>query len=68
MQLGLKPLENKLPNKQTNKQTNKAIMGIFALITSDNVEFNLRADHGLHKLITRDWLLESTAPVFVNEC
>ena len=25
------------------------------------------ADHGLHELI-RDWLLDSTAPVFVNEC
>ena len=40
---------------------------IFALITGDNVEFNLRADHGLHELV-RDWLLDSTAPVFVNEC
>ena len=27
-------------------------------ITSDNVEFNLRADHGLHELI-KDWLLDS---------
>ena len=35
---------------------------IFALITGDNVEFNLRADHGLHELV-RDWLLDSTAPV-----
>ena len=40
---------------------------IFALIIGDNVEFNLRADHGLHELI-RDWLLDSTAPVFVNKC
>ena len=40
---------------------------IFALITADNVEFNLRADHGLQELV-RDWLMESTAPVFVNEC
>ena len=35
---------------------------IFALITGDNVEFNLRADHGLHKLV-KGWLLDSTAPV-----
>ena len=35
---------------------------MFALITGDNVEFNLRADHGLHELV-RDWLLDSTAPV-----
>ena len=40
---------------------------IFAPITGDNVEFNLRADHGIHELI-KDWLLGSTAPVFVNEC
>ena len=38
---------------------------IFALITGDNVEFILRADHGLHELV-KDWLLDSTAPVFVN--
>ena len=38
---------------------------IFAFITGDNGVFNLRADHGLHELI-RDWLLDSTAPVFVN--
>ena len=35
---------------------------IFALITGDNVEFNLHANHGLRKII-RDWLLDSTAPV-----
>ena len=40
---------------------------MFALITGDNVEFNLRAHHGPHELV-RDWLLDSTAPVFVNEC
>ena len=40
---------------------------IFALITGDNVEFSLCADHGLHELV-RDWLLDSTAPVFVNTC
>ena len=40
---------------------------IFALITGDNVEFNLRADHGLHDLV-KNWLLDSTAPVSVNEC
>ena len=40
---------------------------IFALINDDNAEFNLRVDHGLHELV-RDWLLDSTAPVFVNEC
>ena len=34
---------------------------IFALINDDNAEFNLRVDHGLHKLV-RDWLLDSTAP------
>ena len=34
---------------------------IFALITGDNVEFNLCE-------LVRDWLLDSTAPVFVNEC
>ena len=38
---------------------------IFALITGNNVEFNLRADHGLHELV-KDWLLGSTAPVFVD--
>ena len=37
---------------------------IFALITGDNVEFNLRFGHGLHKLV-KDWLLDSTAPAFV---
>ena len=40
---------------------------MFALITDDNVEFDLCADHGLQELI-RDWLLDSIAPVFVNEC
>ena len=40
---------------------------IFALITGDNVEFNLHADHGLHKLV-KDLLLDSAALVFVNEC
>ena len=42
---------------------------IFALITGNNVELKkkIRADHGLHELI-RDWLLDSIAPVFVNEC
>ena len=40
---------------------------IFALINDDYAEFNLRVDHGLHELV-RDWLLDSTAPVFVNEC
>ena len=40
---------------------------IFALITGDNVEFNLHADHGLHEL-NRDWLLDSAAPCFMNEC
>ena len=39
---------------------------IFALITGDNVEFDLRADHGLHELI-RDWLLDFTASTFANE-
>ena len=28
---------------------------IFALITDDNVEFNIHAEHGLHELV-RDWL------------
>ena len=37
---------------------------IFALVTGDNVEFNLRADHGLHEFV-KDWLLNSTAPAFV---
>ena len=36
---------------------------IVALITGYTVEFNLRADHGLHELV-RGWLLKSTAPVF----
>ena len=40
---------------------------IFALTTGDNVEFNLRDDHGLRELV-RDWLLDYTVPVFVNEC
>ena len=40
---------------------------IFALINGDNAEFNLRVDHGLHELVS-DWLMDSTAPVFVNEC
>ena len=40
---------------------------IFALINDDNAEFNLRVNHGLHELV-RDWLLDSAAPVFVNEC
>ena len=40
---------------------------IFALITGDNVEFNLRADRSLHELV-RDWLLDSTAPASMNEC
>ena len=40
---------------------------IFALITDDNVEFNLRPDHGLHELV-KVWLLDSTAPASVNEC
>ena len=35
---------------------------IFALITGDNVEFNLHANHGLRELVS-DWLLGSTAPV-----
>ena len=35
---------------------------IFALINGDNVEFNLRFDHVLHKLV-RDWPLDSTAPI-----
>ena len=48
--------------------TNKGELScIFALINDDNAEFNLRVDHGLHELV-RDWLLDSTAPVFVNEC
>ena len=37
----------------------------FALITGDNVEFNLRADHGLHELV-KAWLLDSTAATSVN--
>ena len=40
---------------------------IFALTNGDNAEFNICVDHGLHELV-RDWLLDSTAPVFVNEC
>ena len=39
---------------------------IFALINDNNAEFNLRVDHGLHELV-RDWLLDSTPPVLVNE-
>ena len=35
---------------------------IFALITGNNVEFNLRADHGLHELV-KNWQLDSTASV-----
>ena len=38
---------------------------IFALINGDNVEFNLRADHGLHELV-KAWLLDSTAATSVN--
>ena len=38
---------------------------IFAFITGDNVEFNLRADHSLHELV-KDWLLGSTVPASVN--
>ena len=38
---------------------------IFALVTGDNVKFNIHADNGLHELV-REWLLDSTAPVFVN--
>ena len=41
------------------------LSSVYALITGDNVEFNLRTDHGLHKLV-KGWLLDSTAPVFVN--
>ena len=40
---------------------------IFALITGDNVEFNLRTDHRIHELV-RDLLLDFTTPDFVNEC
>ena len=40
-------------------------MNIFALITGDNAEFNLRDDHGLHESV-KDWLLDSIASVFVN--
>ena len=38
---------------------------IFALLAGDNVEFNLRADHGLHILV-KNWLLDSTVPASVN--
>ena len=40
---------------------------ILSYNNDDNAEFNLRVDHGLHESV-RDWLLDSTAPVFVNEC
>ena len=40
---------------------------MYALITGDNVELNIRADHGLHELV-KGWLLDFTAPVFENEC
>ena len=40
---------------------------IFAFINDDNAEFILCVDRGLHDLV-RDWLLDSTNPVFVNEC
>ena len=38
---------------------------IFALITGDNVAFNLRADHGLHGLV-KNQLLDSTVLASVN--
>ena len=38
---------------------------IFALITGDNVEFYLCADHGLHELVN-NWLLYSTVPASLN--
>ena len=38
---------------------------IFALMTDENVESNLRADHGLHELV-KHWLLDSTVPASVN--
>ena len=47
------------PNLGSN---NGELSCIFALITGDNVEFNLHANHGLRELV-RDWLLDSTAPV-----
>ena len=35
------------------------IMALITLITGNNVEFKLRADHGIHELV-RDWILDST--------
>ena len=41
MQLGLKPLENKLPNKQTNKQTNIILSRTVTMIHGCSVKNNV---------------------------